>query len=148
MNRFAYEQAVLAEIASEQPLSLEEFVSLPAYIGKECSYDTCYDGHIVRIEIQYPTLADTGGVELDILGPYWDRIFRCRFEGVFGIETVGVNLAGIAEIQAVSLSEIEGGRICTFRTIQQGHELRLSFKTAEVTRLMLRTPLERLQTSS
>ena len=148
MSRLAYEQAVLAEIASEQKLALEEFVSLPAYIGREPSYDTWYDGHIVRIEIQQPTLADAGDVVVDLLGPYWDRIFRCRFHGVSKLEAVGINMTGIPNIHTVSLEDVEEGRICTFRTFQKGQELRLTFTTGAVTRLMLRTPLERRQIDS
>ena len=148
MSRFAYEQAVLAEIASEQTLALEEFVSLQAYIGRESSYDTWYDGHIVRIEIQQPTLADAGSVAIDILGPYWDRIFRCRFHEASSIEALGINMTGIPEIHSISLEKLEEQRICIFRTYQKGQELRLTFTTAEVTRLMLRTPLERLQVGS
>jgi hypothetical protein len=143
MSRFAYEQAVLAEVASEQALTLEEFVALPAYIGRESSYDTWYDGHIVRIEIKPPTLAEAGDVVVDILGPYWDRIFRCSFHEVFRIETVELNMIGMPEIHGIEVASAEGGRICAFRTQDKSQELRLTFTTAEVTRLMLRTPLER-----
>jgi hypothetical protein len=143
MSRFAYEQAVLAEVASEQALTLEEFVGLPAYIGRESSYDTWYDGHIVRIEIKPPTLAEAGDVVVDILGPYWDRIFRCNFHEVFRIETVELNMIGMPEIHGIEVASAEGGRICAFRTHDKSQEFRLTFSTAEVTRLMLRTPLER-----
>jgi hypothetical protein len=143
MSRFAYEQAVLAEVASEQALTLEEFVALPAYIGRESSYDTWYDGHMVRIEIRPPALADAGDVVVDILGPYWDRIFRCGFHEVFRIETLDINLISIPEIQGIELASVEGGRICVFRTHDKSQEFRLTFSTAEVTRRMLRTPLER-----
>jgi hypothetical protein len=148
MNRLAYEQAVLAEIASEQALTIEEFVSLPPYIGREPSYDTWYDGHIVRIEIQQPTLADTGSVVVDVLGPHWDRIFRCKFHDASKIEALGINLIGIPDIRTVSLGETDEQRVCTFQTFQEGQELRLTFTAGEVTRLMLRTPLERLQVGS
>lgn len=143
MSRLAYEHAVLAEVASEQTLALEEFVSLPAYIGKESSYDTWYDGHIVRIDIQQPTLADAGSVVIDVLGPYWDRVFRCRFDEVSKIEALGIDMIGIPEIHAVSIGHVDEKRICAFQTFQKGEELRLTFTTCEVTRLMLRTPLER-----
>jgi hypothetical protein len=148
MSRLAYEQAVLAEIASEQALALEDFVSLPAYIGKAPSYDAWYDGHIVRIEIQQPTLANAGSAVVDLLGPYWDRIFRCRFHEASKIEAIGVNMMEIPNIHTVSLEETEDERICTFQTFQKGQELRLTFKTGDVTRLMLRTPLERMQIGS
>jgi hypothetical protein len=148
MSRLAYEQAVLAEVASEQTLTLEEFASLPAYIGRESSYDTWYDGHIVRIEIQQPTLADSGSIVIDVLGPYWDRIFRCRFHEASKIEAVGINMVGVPDIHTVSLGNGEEKRICTFQTVQKGQELRLTFATGEVTRLMLRRPLERTQIGS
>jgi hypothetical protein len=148
MSRFAYEQAVLAEIASEQSLGLDEFVSLPAYIGREPSYDTWYDGRIVRIEIQQPTLADAGSVVVDLLGPFWDRIFRCRFHEASKIEALGISLARIPYIHTVSLNDLESEPVCTFHTFDEGRELRVTFKTGEVTRRILRTPLERQQPSS
>jgi hypothetical protein len=148
MSRLAYEQAVLAEIASEQALSLEEFVSLPAYIGREPSYDTWYDGHIVRIEIQQPILAKVGSIVVDVLGPFWDRIFRCKFHEVSKIEALGTNMIGVPDIYTVSLENVEEGRLCIFQTFNKGPALQLTFTTGEVTRLMLRTPLERQQVGS
>ena len=148
MSRIAYEQAVLAEIASEQMLALEEFVALPAYIGREPSYDTWYEGHIVRVEIQQPILADAGNVVVDVLGPYWDRVFRCKFHEVSRLEASGINMLQIPDIHKVSLEESENQRTCIFQTAQKGQEFRLTFAIGEVTRLMLRTPLERQQMGS
>jgi hypothetical protein len=147
-SRLIYEQSVLAEVASKQALPLEEFVSLPAYVGRESSHDTWYDGHIVKMEIQLPTLGAAASVIIDILGPYWDRIFRCGFHEVSRIEASELNLAGVPENRAIILNNTNDGCVCTFQTFNTAHELRVTFKASEVTRLMLRTPMARVQITS
>ena len=170
MNRLAYETAILSDISSEEEISLETLASSQAYAweaeqrnvlgsvwGDDESpeqdsgpflvnqEDTYYDGHIVRVELSRPTLANESYLILDILGPYWDRIFRCEFWGVSKITQENCSEQfQLAEIHKINIHNLGEGRFsCEFRTWVEGQYLRVEYRTSKVTRMVLMEGMSR-----
>ncbi len=172
---YNHETAVLSDFSSAEEITLEALVRSPAYaceskqrnvlgvadgggatteedsrpflVNQE---DTFYDGHIVRVELLRPTLMSESYLVLDILGPNWDRVFRCEFQEVKEISQAKCQQAfQMAEIHKMELQRVDDGfYTCEFGTWVEGQYLRIKFRTSKVTRLMLKEKLSRETLSS
>ena len=149
MNRFIYEQKTLSQFSSIEPIGFEELVRNPAYMGNEPNTDTHWGGSVIRMVIEPPVMTSSGKLQLDILGPFWDRVYRCYFEDVVVVRVDGINLISFPELRTVELSAGENGRkVAVFTTIYQEQRLTIEYLKAHVDRCMLLAPLERLGNES
>lgn len=107
--------------------------------------DTYYDGHFVRVEQFMPTMAEHCSITLDILGPFWDRIFRCEFTGVIEITSAESSpFLTFAEIHHMEVTQgSDQVKVCTFKSWREGQFLSIRYMKGRVRRMILRTPLER-----
>ena len=142
-NRLAYEKFTFSQTLSPTELSLDELASLTAYEGTEPSKDTCHDGHLVRILFELPVLADAAELTVDILGPFWDRIFRITFTGVLDVSDFKSHVNGMDVSDIKLVANPDGTLSCSILGFSFNEEFTVMYKHANVARYMLLAPLER-----
>ncbi len=144
-NRFSHEQLVLSERLPATLLELEEFVELPAYIGTESTKHTHYDGQILSISFHNPVLAERGNVVIEILGPYWDRVFVLAFSEVSKVTTSGFCYSQGIDLKSITIEPgPDNSKLCTLHSLSFDHQLSLLFSSATVKCQMLVKPLDRV----
>jgi hypothetical protein len=142
-NRFAYERAVLANRGAAQALGFSELASLPAYVAGEAQQHTVYDGTIVNLDFQTGVLCD-GSLVVEILGPFWDRIFRLEFRGVTSLDVPNYQILLGADLREVRFDAAPvGAAQCQFVNLTYGFTMTVVYRDIEVTWSMLTEPLDR-----
>jgi hypothetical protein len=142
-DRFAYERAVLANRGAAQAIEPTEFCSLPAFVAGEPQHHTVYDGIIVNLDFQTGVLCH-GSLVVEILGPFWDRIFRLRFTGVTSLDIPDYRILLGADLCEVRLhSAPDGTRKCEFESPKFGHTMTVGYAGLDVAWSMLIEPLDR-----
>jgi len=124
-------------------MSIEELAALPVYINSESQKHTVYDGHIVLFEAQLGVLCK-GSLIIEILGPYWDRVYRIEFSAVTVIQATDSQLLRGVDVKKVILSESkEHVNICTITEMFDEGALSIEFESAVVTHYSLNNDLQR-----
>jgi hypothetical protein len=141
-NRFAYEKLTLASRRLAGPLALAELASLPAYDGFEAQHDTCYDGSVILVAIEFGVLC-SGQLTVEILGPFWDRIFRIEFSQVAQVRLSRPALHGM-DVKSIEVKSGEAGSIvCTVHSLPFADFIEVECETVSVFRFLLTEPLKR-----
>ena len=137
------ELSKLSRVSAESELSIEELASLPAYVGITASPDCIYDGELIELSHKLPLLADGGELVLDILGPYWDRIFRIAFSGVGALEFHGFGESLGMDVRELSITDHAGLKRCEVFGLSFPMVIAVSYRRATVTRRSLESPIKR-----
>lgn len=128
-------------------LSLRELADLPVYHEATALKDTYYDGHIVRLELLLGTLCPRDQIILDLVGPFWDRIFRITFFGVSDFVTGQTLISNLFYIRNIELSTSDDGRHrFKLTTIAEDRFLEIEYQSDTVSRLILDKPVRRKKT--
>lgn len=133
----------LSRIAAESELSIEELASLPPYLGTIPSHDCVYDGSVVELSHRLPVLADRGELVVDILGPYWDRVFRITFFGVSALELRGFDALRGMDVRELLITDQAGVRRCEIHGLSFPIVIAVDYTHATVSRRLLESPVER-----
>ncbi|WP_145985374.1 hypothetical protein [Marilutibacter maris] len=129
-------------MTTESALSIEELASLPAYVGYTSSPDCIYDGSLVELSHRMPLLADGGELVLEILGPYWDRVFRLAFFGVSAVELRGFGPALGMDVRELSLTDHANFKRCEILGLSFPVVIAVNYSHATVTRRLLESPVK------
>jgi hypothetical protein len=142
-GRFAYERGVLADRVLVGSMSLEELAAIPVVGTSDDSRHTVYDGHVVLFESKLGVLCD-GSLTIEILGPYWDRVFRLELFGVQATQATDHQLLQGFDVKQIFLNPAEDG-LTVFRMTQMFDEgeMSITFESATVSHFSLRNHLER-----
>ena len=133
----------LSRVTTESELSIEELASLPAYVGITPSPDCIYNGELIELSHKLPLLADGGELVLDILGPYWDRVFRIAFFGVSALKLHGFGASLGMDVRELSITDHAGFKRCVVLGLSFPVAIAVSYTHAMVTRRSLESPIKR-----
>ncbi len=136
------ELSKLSRIAAESDLTIKELASLPAYIGSTSSPDCIYDGELIEFSHKQPLLADGGELVLEILGPYWDRVFRLTFFGVSTVELHGFGPSFGMDVRELLLTDHGNFKRCEVRGLSSPVVLAVNYAHVTVTRRTLELPIK------
>ena len=137
------ELSQLSRVATESELTIEELASLPVYVGITSNPDCIYDGELIELSHKLPLLADGGELVLDILGPYWDRVFRIAFSGVSALEFHGFGASLGMDVRALSIADHAGFKRCEVLGLSFPVAIAVNYTHATVTRRSLEYPIKR-----
>jgi hypothetical protein len=142
-GRFAYESATLSARQAAGELELSEFALLPPYIGLEPQRDTCHDASLIQISHEIGVFCD-GRLVLELLGPFWDRVFRLEFASVTQVEFSSANLLNGFDIESIQVAERSDGLIaCSISCKPFSGFVSFEATSAKVQRFLLDKTLER-----
>ena len=142
-ERFAYERVILADRVLVGSISLEELASIPAGGTANDPRHTVYDGHVVLFESKLGVLCK-GSLTIEILGPYWDRVYRLELSGVQATQATDHQLLRGFDVKQIFLSHTKEG-FAVFRMTEMFDEgeMSITFRSATVAHFSLRNHLER-----
>ena len=141
-GRFAYECATISARHVAGELELSEFALLPPYIGLEPQRDTCHDASLIQFSHEIGVLCD-GRLVMELLGPFWDRVFRMEFAGVTQVEFSSANLVSGFDIESIQVAERSDGLIgCSINCKPFGGVVSVEATSAKVQRFLLDKTLE------
>lgn len=142
-GRFAYERGVLADRILVGSMSLEELVAIPVGGTSDDPKHTVYDGHVVLFESQLGVLCN-GSLTIEILGPYWDRVYRLELFGIQETHATDHQLLQGFDVKQIFLSTSKDG-FTVFRMTEMFDEgeMSVTFESSTVAHFSLRHPLER-----
>lgn len=142
-ERFAYERGILADRVLVRSMSLEEFAAIPVDGTADDPRHTIYDGHVVLFESKLGVLCE-GSLTIEILGPYWDRVYRLELSGVRATQATDHQLLRGFDVKQVFLSQSkENLAVLRITEMFDEGEMSIAFQSATVALFSLRNHLER-----
>jgi len=142
-SRFDYERLTIANRKPAGRLTIEELASLPAYDGFEAQHDTCYDGSVVLLASECGVL-DRGRLVIEILGPFWDRVFRIEFSAVDRVVLSRPGLLRGMDVKSIEIKTGEAGSmVCIIHRLSFDNFIEVECDSVCVSRFLLAKPLER-----
>lgn len=142
-NRFAYEKLALGNRTPAGQLTLAELASLPAYDGFEAQRDTCYDGSVTLVESECGVLCP-GQLTIEILGPFWDRIYRIEFSAVAQIRMSRPVILGGMDVKSIDVESGEADSVvCRIHRLSFVDFIEVECESVSVSRYLLNEPLKR-----
>lgn len=149
----AREKPALSRRLPGEVLTLEELAALPAYIGMKPQHDTVYDSCIVSLDtffgLQGQGREFPNDMVMEILGPYWDLVYRLEFTGVSEVTLPGGRLFAASEyINAMKVVSVSGmNTMLTLNFVSHPEDqLSITFEKGLATRYFLEKPVDRLIT--
>jgi hypothetical protein len=142
-DRFAYERAALANRAAAQPIEFSELCSLPSHVEGVAQHHAVYDGTIIGLEFQTGVLCD-GHLVVEILGPFWDRVFRLELSGVTTLEASNLQMLLGPDLREIrQRTSSDGDSLCEFVDLTYGNSMTVSYTDAQASWSQLLEPLHR-----
>ena len=124
-------------------MSLEELAAIPVGGTAHDPRHTVYDGHVVLFESKLGVLCK-GAFIIEILGPYWDRIYRLELFGVRATQATDHQLLRGFDVKQIFLScNTEGLAVFRMTEMFDEGEMSITFESATVGHFSLRNHLER-----
>lgn len=143
-DRFAYERSILSDRILVETMSIEELAAIPVSGTSEDPKHTVYDGSVVLFEAALGVLC-AGALTIEILGPYWDRIYRLEFTGMRVTQATDSQLLRGVDVKQISLgTSPEGARVFSMTEMFDEGTISIEFESATVTHYSLRESLKRL----
>lgn len=138
-----YEMGALGMRLPGEALSLESLAALPAYIGLEAQHDTIYDSCLIALDTSFGLpgqgLSFPVNISMEILGPYWDRVYRVALTGVRDLELPRAGLMGVSnyiqELRIVPTQDAAKKLVVSFLGFPD--ELSMTFEKSSATRYRL-----------
>ena len=142
-DRFVYERAILDDRVLVASMSLEELAAIAVGGTADDPKHTVYDGHVVLFESKLGVLSK-GSLTIEILGPYWDRVYRIELFGVQATQATNHQLLRGFDVKQLFLSHTKDGfAVLRMTEMFDEGEMSITFESAMVAHFSLRNHLER-----
>lgn len=146
----AYGIAALGKRLPGEALSLESLAALPAYIGLEAQHDTIHDSCLITLDTSFGLpgqgLSFPVNISMEILGPYWDLVYRVELIGVRDMVLPRGGLLAVCnyieELRIVPVHDAAKRLVVSFLGFPD--ELSMTFEKGSATRYRLVERVERV----
>lgn len=143
MQILSKQLSLLSDIAKREKLDFELFCKYHDHILSDNHQGSVRDGSIVRCEVFVPLLGNNSKLAIDIIGAYWDSIYRIEFSGVTNVQ-YDKELYRFPEIASIELTDAEGGnRKFIMKAFYVNVTAEICFKCAEIEKLTLKKAVTR-----